>query len=612
MGEKAKVKETVRLYSKVWKLPTFRGILARIAMSVIVASFLMGTMRSATSGSPVLNTLASYLVILALPATIGTALLYLIVREKNSPLDIRRTSGVMQYALFIWLSLGSVGALIDFILMSDIFEMRLMLVGMIAFFIFASFLVTGLSDRNVIRNFIAAAMPGSIWLVSALIVQSTSLLPDFPQFWWLYVIICTPIAAYSVHHIFKSVSAPFDRDLGINGPALLRAFGHEYLCDNPLPFEQLMSQIASIQDVPLDIIILRNNEELVAVAINLLIHPGPFRNIGSSGLPSEIIKYVRDHYNIPTFVFHGTCTHHQNLTSKEDFESVFEELDRLIKSTETSNSASGPFWMPNSKFKAWTLFVGANALVITTSAPEYTDDIALDVAIQAAEKVRYEVPKIEGVTIADAHNCINDNAVSVMPDDPEAQEYIDCVVDAVRESSGRPAGQIHAGIHQETETGITIKEGIGPGGITAMVLRNNNRTTVWISIDGNNMEPGMREEIQNALIQRGFDAAEVTTTDTHIVNAISLSSKGYPPVGRYKRDDIITAVCDIALKAREKMIPVQMGIGKGMVKGLRTYGEKGFDILTQDIVEAASIAKRTGTRTGLMAFLVSLLLAFVL
>ncbi|MHA2192219.1 MAG: DUF2070 family protein, partial [Candidatus Thorarchaeota archaeon] len=133
-----------------------------------------------------------------------------------------------------------------------------------------------------------------------------------------------------------------------------------------------------------------------------------------------------------------------------------------------------------------------------------------------------------------------------------------------------------------------------------------------LSLDGNNMEPGFREEAIRILKTQGFDDAEVLTTDTHVVNAISLSSRGYPPIGQNKPQEVMEAIIIAANKAREKVSPVRMGLGFGEVKELCTFGERGFDILTQDIAEAARIAKRVGIRVGAASFLIALLLTFLL
>lgn len=145
-----------------------------------------------------------------------------------------------------------------------------------------------------------------------------------------------------------------------------------------------------------------------------------------------------------------------------------------------------------------------------------------------------------------------------------------------------------------------------------MVLVIDSREVVMLSVDGNNMEPGFREETIRILKTQGFDAVEVLTTDTHVVNAVSTSSRGYPPVGQHKPREVLEVMLVAANRAREKVSEVRMGLGFGEAKNLRTFGERGFDILTQDITEAAGIARRVGIRAGVAAFLLAVFLTFLL
>ena len=124
--------------------------------------------------------------------------------------------------------------------------------------------------------------------------------------------------------------------------------------------------------------------------------------------------------------------------------------------------------------------------------------------------------------------------------------------------------------------------------------------------------PGFREEVIGILKAQGFDNAEVVTTDTHVVNAISLSSRGYPPVGKFKPDETVEHILIACERAREQLKEVRVGLGFGQAKGLRTVGEKGFDVLTQDVAEAAGIAKRSGIMAGAGAFIASIILAFLI
>ena len=168
------------------------------------------------------------------------------------------------------------------------------------------------------------------------------------------------------------------------------------------------------------------------------------------------------------------------------------------------------------------------------------------------------------------------------------------------------------GIYTVYPDNITRKEGIGPGGVSVVVLKTDEQEMALVSVDGNNVQPGFREEVISILKNQGFDSAEITTTDTHVVNAISLSSRGYPPVGRNKPMETLEHIGIAATKARENIKPVSAGLGFGKVEDIRTFGEKGFDILTQDVAEAAGIAKRIGIRLGGVAFLTLILISFLI
>ena len=124
MGEKAKVKETVRLYSRVWQLPSYRQIVLRMILLVLIGSIVL----SVTKGL-LFDVFLSYLIILGIPVFIGSGLLYVIATDEGSPLDGRRTAGLVLFGLIFWISLSAIGGIIDAIGSSDIFEIRFSILG---------------------------------------------------------------------------------------------------------------------------------------------------------------------------------------------------------------------------------------------------------------------------------------------------------------------------------------------------------------------------------------------------------------------------------------------------------------------------------------------------
>ncbi len=573
---------------------------------VVIGSVLLSILKEI-----LLSTFICYIVILGTPVFVGSGLLYIIATAENSPLDGRRTGGLVHFGLIFWITLSIIGGLLDAAAGSSFFEIRFSILGVAIAYMAFAFLVNGLSDHHPVRNSIAALMPPLLWiLVMLFIAPQNASLPVFPALWFVPIVGSLIVGTVTVHYIYRAVSVPFERDLGINGPQLLRAFGHDYLAGNPSPLEQILTQIATVQDIPVEIILFKDEHGPVACGVIEYVHPGPFRDIGSSGLPSTIIDHIKEKHGIPAFVMHGSCTHQQNLTTKEDYPIVLAEIDRLIEDTKVHDEISGPHWSDEGKYKVWTLFAGNDVMTISTSAPEFTDDISLDVGYDVANMIRERLPKVEGVAVVDAHNCIDDTAISVNQGDPEAAEYVGSVSEAVFSTINQPKSRLQIGLHQVRPDDISQEEGIGPGGIIAVVLNNDENEMILISIDGNNMESGYREKILSLLKSQGFDNAEAITTDTHVVNAISLSSKGYPPVGKNKPQETLDHIVSASVKARERVQPVKAGLGFGKAKNLRTFGERGFDILTQNITEAAGIAKKTGIRAGGVTLLLYILLAF--
>jgi putative membrane protein len=559
-----------------------------------------------------ISTFVCYMVILGTPVFVGSGLLYIIATDDNSPLDARRTGGLVHFGLVFWIVLSIIGGIVDSAFGLSFYEVRFSILGVSIAYLAFSFLVNGLSDHHPVRNSMAALMPPLLWILSMLfIAPQNAALPVFPPLWYIPMMSSLVIGTLTVHYIYRAVSVPFERDLGINGPQLLRAFGHDYLADNPAPLEKILTQIATTQDVPVEIILFKDDQGPVACGVIEYVHPGPFRDIGSSGLPSTIIEHIKEKHGILAFVMHGSCTHQQNLTTKEDYPIVFTEIDRLIEETEVHDEISGPHWSDGGKYKVWTFFAGNDVLTISTSAPEFTDDISLDVGYDVANMIRERLPQVGGVAVVDAHNCIDDSAVSIVQGDPEAGEYVGTVSGAVFSTINELKSRLQFGMHQVIPDNISQQEGIGPGGVIAVVLKHGDSEMVLISIDGNNMESGFREKILSLMKSQGFDDAEAITTDTHVVNAISLSSKGYPPIGRNKPDETLEHIVTASVKARERIQPVKVGMGFGMARGLRTFGEKGFDILTQDIAEAAGIAKKEGIRAGGGSILLYILLSFL-
>ncbi|MXR21600.1 DUF2070 family protein, partial [Halobacterium bonnevillei] len=98
-------------------------------------------------------------------------------------------------------------------------------------------------------------------------------------------------------------------------------------------------------------------------------------------------------------------------------------------------------------------------------------------------------------------------------------------------------------------------DGIGPLGVRVAVLDTGGQRTAYVLVDGNNMEPGLREELMDAL--GDVDHAEVMTTDTHIVNTVESTNQ---VGGAIDWDELRALVADLAEEAVADLEPVEAGM----------------------------------------------------
>jgi len=120
---------------------------------------------------------------------------------------------------------------------------------------------------------------------------------------------------------------------------------------------------------------------------------------------------------------------------------------------------------------------------------------------------------------------------------------------------------------------------------------------------------GLREQIIDRLRKElGIKDAEVMTTDTHEVNAVSPSKGGYVPLGReINREELISYVVDLTKQAEKNMEPVKVGSKIVEIPKLKVMGEQQVSILTSAIPIGYSIAKNAAIATFIPTLVASIL-----
>ncbi|MGP8159170.1 MAG: DUF2070 family protein [Thermoplasmata archaeon] len=297
------------------------------------------------------------------------------------------------------------------------------------------------------------------------------------------------------------------------------------------------------------------------------VHPGPFAALGSSDLPRKLSEKLGPSAGT-VFVPHTPCDHDLDLPSEEEVDRVASALRELLASPAVPGSSrASPLVSPYEGSLARAQLLGDVVLVLVTQAPKPTDDIAFSVADRIVREVAQEGgPR---VLLVDAHNSYVEGQGDILYGTPIAEKLVADTTAAVRAAlAAARDGPIEVGI--AVRQGYSIgRDGIGPQGFRALVVRAGGSTTGYVLIDGNNLLLGRRDPIVRSLLER-VDVAEVLTTDNHVVHEVD---GGINPVGeRYPLDGLIRESRAALEEALRNVEPVSVQFGEKNVSDVKVLG----------------------------------------
>ncbi|MGM0372043.1 MAG: DUF2070 family protein [Halobacteriota archaeon] len=354
----------------------------------------------------------------------------------------------------------------------------------------------------------------------------------------------------------RILDRPWRRSLDVSALDFLRGFiGH--IAEGSRELEDFFEEIGEEAVVPVTVLAFRRPDgEEKARFVLPMIHPGPMGDIGGGNLPQRVAESTAG----LAFPPHATAGHDFNLVTEREVETLIDAADRAAEKIEYGDSGTRPVRVDIGEASVLGQRFGDDALFVSTFAPGFADDIAYAVGLAAGAEARVE--GMDDVLVADAHNSNNglqgEDLGHVVPGSRRSFELIQAVSDAAASLQAESAGPIELGTAWDP-TNWRPEEGIGPLGIRVAVLSVDGEQVAYVLVDGNNMEPGLRDRIVEAI--EGVDAVEVMTTDTHIVNTVRSSNQ----VGAaLDQDQLIDRVVELVDRAREDREPVEAGMASEM------------------------------------------------
>jgi putative membrane protein len=377
--------------------------------------------------------------------------------------------------------------------------------------------------------------------------------------------------------------------LGVGSFSVLKAFMATWTEDQNAPFERIFERFSQERNVQLAALSFRNSKGIVKASMIVpAVHPGPFKRIGSSALPYAIQSAVENKQNgCVVMVPHGLSGHDLDLAAQSQNQLVLERVLRLSDISDFEKGATQFLRVKRNGATVGCQVFNGCALVSLTFAPETMEDLPPELnalIVEAARKNGFST-----AIPVDAHNSIE----GPFKIDEATKPLKEAALISLEEVSRLRTAKFEVGAARVVPIEFSLQEGMGPGGIAALVVRVGHQTTAYITIDGNNMISGLREKILEALTEVGVDEGEVFTTDTHEVNAVVLNARGYHPVGEaMDQERLINYVKQTAKDALANLEPSEVAWGTEMVSGVKVIGEKQIEALSILLDKSIKRAKK--------------------
>ncbi|WP_336345724.1 DUF2070 family protein [Halalkalicoccus ordinarius] len=372
-----------------------------------------------------------------------------------------------------------------------------------------------------------------------------------PRHFSLLVALCA-LYAVGVHLFLAAIDRPWRRSFGVSVLDFLRGFiGH--VAEGSRELEVFFERLGEEAIVPVTVLAFRRpGGEEKARFVLPMIHPGPMGEIGGGNVPTRIARQT-DGLAFPP---HATAGHDFNLVTEREVDSLLEAARRAHDRIDYAPTASTGVRVRAGEASVLGQRFGDGGLLVSTFAPGFADDIDYGVGLTARARAR--AAGLEDVLVADAHN--SNNGLSgpdlghVTPGSTRSFDLIEAATEAGERMVDGVDGRLRLGTAWD-RTEWTTEEGIGPLGVRVAVVAVGDHTTAYVLIDGNNMEPGLRDRLVAALDE--VDAAEVLTTDTHVVNTVEATNQVGAAIDH---DELEALVGRLVGAAIDDLEPVEAGL----------------------------------------------------
>ena len=579
------IDKVVKRYSKLFGLPSQRKLILYLGL----LSFHGGILAILPWGLSLQNFISglgfgSLFFLLSLTSDI---IISRISMKKDLIFNYRRCCALSFFSSLIWFGIILLGSLISALLGAPELWIRFFFLGFsgalilrLLVFSITSFVGVGGILFSSLLQPVLAALP--IFLMSSIIGYSLDL--------HLLIVVSTSISIPILTvFVFKFFMDRVGKGaVGIASSILFKAFLANWTEDLNAPLERFFEELGNEHDIRVVLLTFSAGERIKAVIVVPALHPGPFKNLGSSLLPSLIQTSVQKKFNCVVSVPHGLVGHELDVSSQIQNQRVVNSILDFVGSSSDDYTATPLVRTESADSKASCQIFGNCAFITLTTAPKTMEDLPRELDAFIASEA--EKRGLFALSI-DAHNSMGDQFDLETALASFREVSVDCIEKAMKHN--RSSFNVGAATAMPKE--FTVGDGMGVGGISVIVVEVGDQKVAYVTIDGNNMVSGLRKKILSALKELGIDDGEVLTTDTHSVCGMILSHRGYNLVGEaIDHSRLIHYILEATKRALENVEPVEVSWRTEMIPKVKVIGE-------QQITELTVLADETTERVKKLA-----------
>jgi putative membrane protein len=566
-------------YASLFFLPSFKIALILVAFVCIIAGIstvaFFPSLQGLTFG--LFLGVAFFSINMAVDFFISKLLLH------DSIFDLRRTVVLSLFSWLFWLFFVLLGVVLG-LSFGFLWWVKLCLLGFSTLLTLRTVVFLSVSSANFKRRLFAILFQPLACIVPfAVFLARVNVAPvDYLPFIALAPFVAC-ISAFVFVHLLDNIG---QKTYGVPSISIFKAFMLNWVSGLNGPLETYLEKMGGDADVEVSFIKFDSSKPIAAIIVPL-VHPGPFKNIGSSLLPSLLKQEFEKEYGCQACVPLGLLGHELDAASQVQNHKI---IDQVLASAkfESSIDKATPFVKVSKDFvTASCQIFGRNALLSFTLAPKTTEDLPQELG----NIVRKEAAKLglDSAIVVNAHNSLTSNLEIEASIEMLTEVALNCLQEAISKKS------CAFGVGSATvyPSEFTLKDGMGTGGITATVVKVEEQKAAYVVIDGNNMVSGLREKILSALSSDGFQESEIFTTDTHAVSAVVVGRRGYHPIGEaIDQEALINHIRETARKATSHIEPCKAGCLQIVVPKVRVIGGDCLNFMTVLVDKTIQKAKR--------------------